>query len=115
MTTKRLEKKVRVSHLTLSLAIKLLLDGPATAAEIEEVSGLHKVTVYELMRSLRKADAAHISAWDSDSLGRDAVAVFSLGPGVDARRRALSRAAISARYRERKNGQLLDVARGKIF
>lgn len=115
MTTKRLDKQVRVSHLTLSHVIKLLLDGPATAVEIEEASGLHKVTVYELMRSLRKVGASHISAWDCDTMGRDAIAVFSLGAGVDACRRTLSRAAISARYRDRKKAKLLDVARGHII
>ena len=114
MTTKRLEKKVRVSHLTLSLAIKLLLEGPTTAAEVQEVSGLHRVTVYEFMRSLRKAGAAHISAWEPDSLGRDSIAVFSLGPGRDAARRALTRAQISGRYRDRKRKLRLDVGR-KIF
>lgn len=111
MTTKSLIKRARVTHTSLAIAVKLLLDGPCTAQEISDETGLHKSTVYELLRSLRKAKAAHISAWEPDSMGRDQIAVFSLGPGRDVRRRALTRAQIAKNYRDRKRLKLLELGR----
>lgn len=102
MTTKSLAKRARISHITTATVIKLFLEGPVSARDICDATGLHLVTVYELLRVFRKEKAAHISAWDVDSMGRDAIAIFSVGPGKDAKRRAMSRAQISARYRDRK-------------
>lgn len=102
MTTKSLDKRVRISHLTTAKVIKTLLEGPSTAHELVAASGLHLVTVYEFMRTMRRLKIAHISAWDPDKLGRDCIAVFSIGPGKDAKRRAQTRAQIAKRYRERR-------------
>lgn len=107
MTTKSLDKRVRISHLTTAKVIKALLDGPCTAHEIVAASGLHIVTVYEFLRTMRKIKVAHIASWDSDSLGRDCIAVFALGPGRDAKRRRYTRAEIARRYRDRKKQRLL--------
>lgn len=101
MTTKSLDKRVRLSHLTTAKVIKALLEGSSTAHDLAEASGLHIITVYEFMRAMRKLRVAHICGWDQDSLGRDAIAVFAIGPGKDVRRRAMSRAQISRRYRDR--------------
>lgn len=102
MTTKSLDKRVRISHLTTSRVIKALLEGPCTAAELAAASGLHQVTIYEFMRSMRKLKVSHICGWEPDSMGRDAIAVFALGRGNDAKRRTQTRAEIARRYRERK-------------
>ena len=107
MTTKSLDKRVRVSHFTTSIIIRELLDGPCSALELSIASGLHLVTVYELMRSMRKEKAAHIVSWEPDRLGRPAIAVFALGRGRDARRRSMSRATIAKRYRDRKRDRLM--------
>ncbi len=102
MTTKSLDKRVRLSHLTTAKVIKALLKGPSTAQELVDASGLHIMTVYEFMRAMRKLKVAHICGWDKDKLGRDAIAVFALGLGKDVRRGAMSRAQISKRYRDRR-------------
>ena len=102
MTTKSLAKRARISHITTATILRLFLDGPVSARDVVEATGLHLVTVYELLRVFRKEKVIHISAWDVDSMGRDAIAIFSVGQGKDAKRRALSRAQISSRYRERK-------------
>lgn len=90
MTTKSTRKVVRVSHFTFAAVVRALLRTPCTAEQLAEASGLHRDTVYELMRAMRKgappSRAAHISAWSVDSIGRRTVAVFALGPGVDAKR-----------------------------
>lgn len=102
MKTQAKPKRARVSHITTAKIISLFLEGPVSAREIEEETGLHLVTVYELLRVFRREKVAHISAWEPDTLGRDAIAIFSIGPGKDAVRRSLTRAQISERYRARK-------------
>lgn len=110
MTTKSLDKRVRISHLTTAQVIKTLLEGPSTAHELVTASGLHLVTVYEFMRVLRRLKIVHISGWDRDKIGRDAIAVFALGDGREAKRRILSRAEIARRYRERKQRKAMAAA-----
>jgi DNA-binding IclR family transcriptional regulator len=110
MTTKSLDKRVRLAHLTTAKVIKTLLEGPSTAQELVTASGLHLVTVYEFMRTMRRLKIAHIAAWDPDTLGRDCIAVFAMGPGKDAKRRVLTRAQIAKRYRERCQQKALAAA-----
>lgn len=75
----------------LAKAVGLLLRGPCTARRIAQETGLHQKTVYELLRAMSKYEAAHISAWQEDTLGRQSIAVFSLGGGSDAARRVARR------------------------
>lgn len=66
------------------------MQSPCTAQEIADASGLHKDTVYELLRAMRKGPVkdrvAHINWWKLDSLGRANIAVFKLGPDKDCER-----------------------------
>ena len=96
-----LKKPARVAHATLARAIFLLLQGPATAHHIAEQTGLAVATAYEFMRAMRKHQAAHISGWRQDSLGRDAIPVFALGRGTDRRRRSRARPVLAAAAKAR--------------
>jgi predicted ArsR family transcriptional regulator len=73
--------------------------------ELAEATGLHCVTVQQYMRELRRADAAHISAWEKDSRGRDVIKVYKLGAGKDAKREKLTGAERQARTREKRKAQ----------
>lgn len=76
--------------------------GPASARSLAGISDLHIVTVYDLLRALHSYKVVHIAAWEKDSRGRDAIAVFALGPGDDAKRQTKSRTQIARDYRARK-------------
>jgi predicted ArsR family transcriptional regulator len=82
--------------------IKMLLDGPVTAGDMAEETGLHYVTVLGYMRALRKAGAAHVHGWEPDRRGRDQIAVFKLGPGKNAKRHKLTPAQRQQRVRDKK-------------
>jgi predicted ArsR family transcriptional regulator len=99
MAWKELSKHRKVSHVVLAQTIKLLLENPITAHELAEHTGIHLVTAQEWMRSLRKEGAVHICGWLPDGLGRDATAVFKLGPGRDKPRHKLTPAERQARHR----------------
>lgn len=79
-----------------------LLDGPCTAHELADVTGLHVVTVQDLMRALHRHKVVHISAWEPNSRGIDTTAVFAFGRGRDTKRRKKTRAQVALDYRERK-------------
>lgn len=93
---------VKVNQATYALALRELLEAPCTAHDIVEATGLHTVTAQSLMRTLKQYKVVHISAWDTDSLGRDAIPVYKLGPGRNAKRRKKSAAERQRQSREKK-------------
>jgi predicted ArsR family transcriptional regulator len=79
----------------------MLFDGPCTIAEIADETGLHYMTVQIYLRELRRAEAAHIAAWEKDKQGRDVIKVYAIGPGKDAKRRKLTPAERQRTYKAR--------------
>lgn len=92
----------KVNQDTYARIFKELLEGPITAHEAMEVSGIHRLTAYSLFKSLKKHKVVHISAWELDSMGRDAIAVYQLGAGKDKARRKMTPAERSRRYKAKK-------------
>jgi hypothetical protein len=92
----------KVNAFTQAKLIKLLLDGAYTCEELAQESGLHYVTVLEYARELHRAGAAHICMYEKDSRGRDALKVYKLGPGRDAKRTKLTPAERQARRRSKE-------------
>ncbi len=92
--------RTRLSHLTLGHTLRVLLSGRFTRHEIEAASGITTTTAYIWIRALRKMRLIHIADWETDAVGRDAVPIFELGDRPDRRRRKLSAAERSKRYRE---------------
>lgn len=79
-----------------------LLDGPMSAHDAVEVTGMHILTAQELMRTLKKHKVVHVCAWEKDKLGRDATPVYGLGEGRDKKRARMTASERTARYREKK-------------
>ena len=92
----------RIGHLTLAKTLKLLLDGPTTAQEVSEVTGVHLRTAQEWFRALKAEGCVHVTAWHPDSLGRDSIPVWKLGKGTDKKKQTLGNTESARRYRERK-------------
>jgi len=108
MAVKPLTKLRKVNHRTMAQTLKILLDGPATAHEVAEHTGIHLITAQEWMRALRKEGVVHIGGWLADSLGRDVTAVYQLGKGRDKPRHKFTHAERQARHRARKKQAALD-------
>ena len=79
--------KVRVNALSYAKLISCLYHRPCSQPYLAECTGLHIWTVRHYIRALYKEKMVHISSWLPDSMGRDAIAVFSFGPGIDKKRR----------------------------
>lgn len=92
----------KINAITQARLIKLLLDGTYTCQELADETGLHYVTVLQYTRELHRFKAAHITMWEKDSWGRDAIKVYKLGEGKDARRAKMTPAERQARHRQKK-------------
>ena len=93
---------IKVNATAYAWLIKALRRGDMTLAELAEETGLHYLTVALYTRALHKVGAIHIADWAPDPLGRMALKVYKLGPGRDAKRRALSPAERSQRRRDKQ-------------
>ena len=95
-------KHHRVNQDAYVRVVKALLQEPQTASSIEEITGLHRITVQRLFRTFKKHDVVHIVDWEPDSRGRDAFGVYALGKGRDKPKFRMSRQEISRRYKEKQ-------------
>lgn len=91
-------KVVKVNARVYADLIKHLLEGIYNCHELAELTGLHYVTVLDYTRELHKAKAIHIGAWEKDPRGRDAIKIYRMGAGRDAKRQKVSAAERQRRY-----------------
>ncbi len=99
---KRIVKMGAISYAHL---MRLMLDGVYTCQELADETGLHYVTVLQYTRELHRVGAAHICAWEPDTLGRDARKIYKLGQGRDKPRSKQTTAVRQARYRAKKKAR----------
>lgn len=79
-----------------------------TRKELATAMGWSRDRTERLVKALHKGKAVHVDEWVDDARGRNTVAVFALGPGKDATRRAkLSGAARTKAYKLRLKKQAL--------
>lgn len=93
---------MKINQETYALVFKELLDGPMSAHDAVQTTGIHIITAQSLFRCLKKHRVVHVAAWDKDTLGRDATPVYALGAGRDKPRRKKSAAERQAQCRARK-------------
>lgn len=79
-------KPLRPNAIATATLIKLLWEGTYTIYELAEASGLSYTTCRRYLMAMHRIGAAHICGWDLDSLGRDNLRLFKLGPGKDVKR-----------------------------
>lgn len=96
----------RVRHVTqhaiaFAIILRELLDGPCTARELAEETGMRHDTILGWIRAMRRQHALYVSSWVEDTNGRRSVAAYSLGRKADAQRRPMPTIDIKRRYRER--------------
>ena len=92
----------KVNQETYALVFKALLKEPQSLDSLEGLTGLHRVTLYRLFRTLKKHKVVHVSDWEQDRMGRDMFPVFTLGAGKDKPKFKMPRAEIARRYREKQ-------------
>jgi len=93
---------VKINQEAYFIAFKLLLAGETTITSLQNATGLHRVTLLEFTKCLRKHKIIYICDWEPDSLGRDAFAVFKLGAKKDVPRYKTSGKERTRKYREKK-------------
>lgn len=104
-------RPARPAHIAVAVMVARLVDGPSTARDLAEESGLSEQSVRDYLRAMRKRRAVHVAAWEHDAAGRQTLAAYRLGRKPDAVRvPPRSRAEIARHYRARKrDARLLGV------
>jgi hypothetical protein len=99
---KKFRRVIKVNAMSYANMVKLMLEGTYNCTELAEMTGLHYITVLQYCRELYLAKAAHISAWDKDSRGRDIIKVYKIGVGKDAVRQKKTQAERASIWRAKK-------------
>lgn len=94
-------KQVKVGALSYAQLVLHMLEGVHNCRELADLTGLHYVTVLQYTRELHAAGAAHICAWEKDTRGRDAIKVYKIGKGRDAKREKMTAAQRQAKHRSK--------------
>lgn len=99
-------------HIAIAKMMSALLDGKQTVYELREVSGLNLTTIRRYVLTMRKERAVYISDWDFDRTGAVRTPMYSLGRGVDAKRKVvkIDNAKRMRQVRERKKQVTILVA-----
>jgi len=98
---------IKMNAISFGKLVAAMLDGTMTIQDLADHTGLHYLTVCQYTRELHRQGASHIATWDKDSRGRDAVVIYQIGVGRDAKRYKMTAADRAARYRARKNAAAL--------
>lgn len=81
------------NHENIAAFLGVLVRGGASIRELADQTDSNYATICALVRHLHRAGALHIGRWRVDSLGRESIAVYELGMGVDAPKRKPKTAA----------------------
>lgn len=93
---------IKSNHIAWALIIKELSEGPITAYDAVEVSGVYIATARYLLKALHKYKAVHICAWEPNSRGCDTTPVYKFGPGKDKPKQVKSMAQRQLECKARK-------------
>lgn len=105
---------MKINAFTQGVLIKYMLEGTYRCTELAELTGLHYVTVLHYAREMHRAGAAHISSWEKDSRGRDALRIYKIGKGRDVKREKMTAADRQAQVRsKRKAAEMSQIIAGK--
>jgi hypothetical protein len=94
-------KLIRLNATAVCHVLLAFREGPCTAKELSEQSGLHLCTMRRYLQEMRKHNLVHIAEWE----GR--WPVYEMTPGKDKPRPITPKAVIQARYRQRKAIRLM--------
>lgn len=94
---------IKINGMSFALLVKALRIGDASLTDLRDATGLHYLTVAYYVRELKKAGEIHVSRLRADTLGRMAVKLYTLGPGIDAKRDPMSARERKQRQRARES------------
>lgn len=104
------KRPIKINALAVAKVMKSLLDGPCSINELRDVSGLGLNTISRYLNAMVKEKCVHVSAWEKDSMGRDALRVFSLGYGVTAKKTRKSKVQLAAERIARRRVKAMNAA-----
>jgi hypothetical protein len=92
----------KVNQTAYALIFKELLEGPLTARDAIELTGLHIQTANNLFKCFKKHKIVYIASWETDNMGREVLPVYQIGNKPDKKRRVMTSTQRSARYKAKQ-------------
>jgi DNA-binding transcriptional ArsR family regulator len=86
MAPPRGKYQVKLNAVMFAELIGELMEGPCTAQDLADHTGMHLLTVQRTLRPLYRRKLVHISGWEKDAQGRHVIRVFKMGADKDAKR-----------------------------
>lgn len=86
MAPPRGKYQVKLNAVMFAEMLGEMMDGPCTAQDLAQHTGMHVLTVQRTLRPLYRRGLVHISGWERDAQGRWVIRVFKLGAGKDMKR-----------------------------
>jgi len=101
----------KLNAMAFAKGLRLMMEGPTSAAEIAEVTGLTKLTVWLWLKELHAEGVVYVSGHEKDRLGRMNGKLWSVGlDQKDAKRVTKPRKQVRAESRARqRQAQLLGI------
>lgn len=88
MAPPRGKEQVKLNAVMFAEMLGELLEGPCTAKDLADHTGMHILTVQRSLRPMHRRKLVHISGYEQDASGRWVIRVFKWGIGSDAKRPA---------------------------
>lgn len=93
-------KRARLNALVMALALKVILSGRFTREELLHKTGVHYQSAGRWLAAIKREKLIYIADWQNDTMGRDNIPVYELGDKPDKKRRSITPAQRSKRYRD---------------
>lgn len=93
---------IKVNAVSFAKMLDSIQHRARTFKSIGSETGLHPATVGNYIREMHKLKLVHISGWEQDRLGRDCIAIYTWGFGVDKPRHKYTAAQRQARHRAKQ-------------
>lgn len=84
MAPPRGKYQTKLNAVMFTLMLEDLMDGPSTAQELAEHTGMSILTVQRTLRVMHRRGVIRISGWNEDTRGAWTIRAFALGRGKDA-------------------------------
>lgn len=74
---------VRLNSMSFAKLTALLMEGAYGRIELAELTGLHRETVINYCKAMKREGLIHVCDWEQDRTGRWSIAILKLGKKPD--------------------------------
>jgi hypothetical protein len=112
MAPPRGKYQTKLNAVMYAMMLEDLLEGPSTAQELADYTGMSILTVQRTLRVMHRRGVIHVAAWNEDMRGAWTLRSFALGRGKDAKKPPPK---TRAQYEQNRRDRLRTAAVGPMY